>query len=245
MTKALLTCGILAGPLYIAVYLAQAFTRAGFDITRHPASVLSNGDLGWIQVANFVVTATLTIVAAIGMRRALRGGRGGTWAPILIGLFGLSMLLAAVFTADPIDGFPPGTLLGPPTTFSTTGLLHFLSGLIGFLCWIAASFVAALNGAGLGGHVAVITDGELSGLNHGLVVGQVMPEAADGGPLAGLQDGDTISIDLDARRVDAQPVRDGAPVRAAGDAPERGWLGQYAALVGPIQGGAVLRRPAR
>jgi dihydroxy-acid dehydratase len=107
----------------------------------------------------------------------------------------------------------------------------------------AASFVAALNGAGLGGHVAVITDGELSGLNHGLVVGQVMPEAADGGPLAGLQNGDTVSIDLDARRVDVSPVRDGAPVRAAGPAPERGWLGQYAQLVGPIQGGAVLRRP--
>jgi dihydroxy-acid dehydratase len=107
----------------------------------------------------------------------------------------------------------------------------------------AASFVAALNGAGLGGHVAVVTDGELSGLNHGLVVGQVMPEAADGGPLAGLLDGDTVTIDLDARRLDANPARDGAPVRAAGNAPERGWLGQYSALVGPIQNGAVLRRP--
>jgi dihydroxy-acid dehydratase len=95
----------------------------------------------------------------------------------------------------------------------------------------------------LGGHVAVITDGELSGLNHGLVVGQVMPEAADGGPLAGLQDDDTISIDLDARRIDVAPARDGSPVRTAGAAPERGWLGQYAQLVGPIQGGAVLRRP--
>lgn len=106
----------------------------------------------------------------------------------------------------------------------------------------AASFVAALNGAGLGGHVAVVTDGELSGLNHGLVVGQVMPEAADGGPLAGLTDGDTIAIDLDARRIDTSPVRDGDPVRAAGEHPEHGWLGQYAALVGPIQRGAVLRR---
>ncbi|WP_235624133.1 dihydroxy-acid dehydratase [Mycolicibacterium goodii] len=107
----------------------------------------------------------------------------------------------------------------------------------------AASFVAALNGAGLGGHVAVVTDGELSGLNHGLVVGQVMPEAADGGPLAGLEDGDTVSIDLDARRIDSHPVRDGEPVRATGEKPERGWLGQYAALVGPVQRGAVLRRP--
>ncbi|MEV0109238.1 dihydroxy-acid dehydratase [Nocardia sp. NPDC050799] len=109
----------------------------------------------------------------------------------------------------------------------------------------AASFVAALNGAGLGGQVAVVTDGELSGLNHGLVVGQVMPEAADGGPLAGVQDGDSISIDLDARLIDADPVRDGKPITAGDPGAERGWLGQYAALVGPIQRGAVLRRPAR
>jgi len=109
----------------------------------------------------------------------------------------------------------------------------------------AASFVAALNGAGLGGQVAVVTDGELSGLNYGLVVGQVMPEAADGGPLAGVTDGDRISIDLDARLIDADPVRDGTPTRAGDPDAERGWLGQYAALVGPMQGGAVLRRPAR
>lgn len=108
----------------------------------------------------------------------------------------------------------------------------------------AASFVAALNGAGLGGQVAVVTDGELSGLNHGLVVGQVMPEAADGGPLAGVGDGDQIRIDLDARSLDVDPVRDGAPVRASDSKDEVGWLGQYAALVGPVQTGAVLRRPA-
>ncbi len=92
--------------------------------------------------------------------------------------------------------------------------------------------------------MAVVTDGELSGLNHGLVVGQVMPEAADGGPLAGVKEGDQISIDLDARRLDIDPPRDGAPVRAEDSVDERGWLGQYAALVGPIQKGAVLRRPA-
>ncbi|MGK3209276.1 dihydroxy-acid dehydratase [Amycolatopsis sp. MEPSY49] len=107
----------------------------------------------------------------------------------------------------------------------------------------AASFVAALNGAGLGGKVAVVTDGELSGLNHGLVVGQVMPEAADGGPLAGVRSGDTITIDLDARSIDTVPLRQGAPVTAGRPGEERGWLGQYAALVGPVQQGAVLRRP--
>jgi hypothetical protein len=150
MTKALLTCGVLAGPLYMAVYLGQAFTRPGFDITRHTASVLSNGDLGWIQVANFLVCGVLSIAAAIGMRRALRTGRGGTWGPILIGLLGVGTLLAALFTADPVDGFPPGTPLGPPTTITTTGLLHFVTALAAFAGWIAASFVFARRFAALG-----------------------------------------------------------------------------------------------
>ena len=143
MTRTLLACGVLAGPLYMAVYLVQALTRPGFDITRHPASVLSNGDLGWIQVANFLVCGGLVMAAAIGMRRALRTGKGRTWGPILIGLVGVGMILAAIFTADPVDGFPPGTPLGPPTTITTIGLLHFVTALVGFSAWIAATFVFA------------------------------------------------------------------------------------------------------
>jgi Protein of unknown function (DUF998) len=143
MTRTLLACGVLAGPLYMVVYLGQALARPGFDITRHPASVLSNGDLGWIQVANFLVSGGLVIAAAVGMRRALRTGRGRTWGPILIGLVGVGMILAAIFTADPVDGFPPGTPLGPPTTITRIGLLHFVSSLVGFSAWIAATFVFA------------------------------------------------------------------------------------------------------
>jgi hypothetical protein len=49
-TKSLLGYGVIAGPLYVAVSLAQALTRQGFDPTRHAWSLLSNGGLGWIQV---------------------------------------------------------------------------------------------------------------------------------------------------------------------------------------------------
>jgi hypothetical protein len=84
------------------------------------------------------------------MRRALRTGRGRTWGPILIGLVGVGMILAAIFTADPVDGFPPGTPLGPPTTITTIGLLHFVTSLVGFSAWIAATFVFARRFAGLG-----------------------------------------------------------------------------------------------
>jgi hypothetical protein len=149
MTRALLACGVLAGPLFMTVYLGQAFIRPGFDIARHPASVLSNGDLGYIQVANFVICGALVILTAIGMRRALRSGRGSTWAPIMIGVVGVTMILAAIFTTDPVDGFPPGTPLGLPTTISTMGLLHFVTSLVGFSMWIAASFVFARRFAGL------------------------------------------------------------------------------------------------
>ena len=50
----LLTSGMIAGPLFIIVSLILAFTREGFDLVRHPASLLALGHLGWIQIANFV-----------------------------------------------------------------------------------------------------------------------------------------------------------------------------------------------
>ena len=60
-SRTMLWSGILAGPLYLLVGYAQAFTRKGFDLRHHPLSVLSNGDLGWIQVLNFLVSGALVI----------------------------------------------------------------------------------------------------------------------------------------------------------------------------------------
>jgi dihydroxy-acid dehydratase len=62
---------------------------------------------------------------------------------------------------------------------------------------------AALAGQGLAGKVALITDGRFSGASHGFVIGHVSPEAANGGPIALLKDGDVIRIDAEARRIDA------------------------------------------
>jgi dihydroxy-acid dehydratase len=61
---------------------------------------------------------------------------------------------------------------------------------------------AALTGAGLGEHVALLTDGRFSGATHGFMAGHVAPEAARGGPIAAVADGDEITIDVDARRID-------------------------------------------
>jgi hypothetical protein len=74
-TVRLLTAGIVAGPLFLVLWALQAFTRDGFDPGRHPISLLSLGDLGWIQIANFVVTGALFVACAVGLRRVLRRGR--------------------------------------------------------------------------------------------------------------------------------------------------------------------------
>jgi Protein of unknown function (DUF998) len=138
-TRVLLTAGILAGPMYVGVGLIEAFTRAGYDLTRHSLSLLANGDLGWIHMLMLVTTGFLTIAGAVGLGRAL----GRSRAPLLIGNYGAALVAAGLLVADPALGFPPGTPDGPPVVYSWHGIGHFVAGAIGFLCLIAACFVMA------------------------------------------------------------------------------------------------------
>lgn len=149
LTRALLSGGIVAGPLYLIVGLVEAFTRPGFDITRHDLSLLSNGTWGWIHITTLIVSGLLVIAGAVGIRRALRAGRGSTWGPLLLGIYGLGLIGAGIFVADPAFGFPPGTP-ADAHTISVNGLLHFVCGGIGFLGLITACFVFARRFAGLG-----------------------------------------------------------------------------------------------
>jgi hypothetical protein len=64
-TRRLLAGGVIAGPLFVVVAFIQAFTRPGFDLARHPLSLLSLGDLGWIQIANFVATGVVALVLSV------------------------------------------------------------------------------------------------------------------------------------------------------------------------------------
>jgi hypothetical membrane protein len=108
-TRALLACGIVAGPLYVIVAFIQAMTRDGFDLRHHPISLLSLGQPGWIQIANFIIAGLLFVASAVGMRRVLHPGRAGTWGPLLVGVLGVGLIWGGVFVADPADGFPPPT----------------------------------------------------------------------------------------------------------------------------------------
>lgn len=102
---------------------------------------------------------------------------------------------------------------------------------------MASQTVFALAGAGLSEQVAVVTDGQLSGLvNKGIVVGEVRPEAALPGPLGLVRDGDRIAIDLTARRVDllvdADELAGRAPVGRTVHPGPNGWLNVYAHIAG-------------
>ena len=103
---------------------------------------------------------------------------------------------------------------------------------------------AALAGAGLQDDVALLTDGRFSGATRGLMVGHVSPEAAAGGPLAAVRDGDAITIDLEARRIDVDASDADLAERMRGwsaPAPRytTGALAKYARLVSSASLGAV------
>jgi dihydroxy-acid dehydratase len=110
------------------------------------------------------------------------------------------------------------------------------------------ALTSALKGMPLGAHVALITDGRFSGGTRGLCIGHVAPEAAEGGPIGLLCDGDIIDIDIKARRLHVELSEAVLCARRAQLQPKpprftQGWLARYAALVTNASQGAVLRPP--
>jgi dihydroxy-acid dehydratase len=110
------------------------------------------------------------------------------------------------------------------------------------------SVTSSVVGAGLGESVALVTDGRFSGATRGLMVGHVAPEAARGGPLAAVHDGDVIAIDVEAGTLDVELSAEEIAERMAAWAPppppfDFGVFARYRALVGSASEGAVLRPP--
>ena len=103
---------------------------------------------------------------------------------------------------------------------------------------------AAIVGAGLGESVALLTDGRFSGATHGLMIGHVAPEAARGGPIAALRDGDVVSIDVGDRRLAVELSDEEIATRLSEWSPppprySRGVMAKYARLVSSASDGAV------
>lgn len=132
----LIIAGIIAGPLFIILALLQAFGREGFDIIRHPLSLLSLGDLGWIQISNFVIVGLLYIACASGLRMSELEGIGKTWIPHLFIVMGIGLIMGGIFVADPALGFPEGAPIGIPIEMSWHAAVHGIAPILAFLAQI-------------------------------------------------------------------------------------------------------------
>ena len=141
ITRALLTCGIAAGVLFLVVSFGQVVTRSGFDLTLHPLSALALGDLGWLQIINFVLTGLLAWAFAAGLRRSLHPGRAGTWGPRLVAAYGTGLICAGILVTDPAYGFPAGAPVGLPEQLSGHAVLHGVSAMVAFMSLVVACFV--------------------------------------------------------------------------------------------------------
>jgi len=132
--RALLLCGVVGPPLFIATFLVEEATRPGYSWWRNFVSSLATGEGGWVQIANFLVWGTLAVAFAIGVVRI------GWVAPgILLILYGAGLLVAGVFVTDPSLGYPPGA----PPEHTTHGMIHGLAGLGVFTLNAVAAFVVA------------------------------------------------------------------------------------------------------
>jgi hypothetical protein len=141
-TDVLLGAGVLAGPLFVAVFMIEGATQFRYDPIRMPVSLLSTGEGGWIQVANFIVDGLLLLAFAVGLHRALgRRGTPATLAPLLLAIIALCVVGAGLFSTDPGAGYPWG--VPPPDEPSTHSVVHDAVSLVVFAVLPLASFVLA------------------------------------------------------------------------------------------------------
>jgi hypothetical membrane protein len=141
-TRWLLRCGLAAGPVFVTAFLLEGAVRDGYRPLRHPVSSLALGPRGWIQAANFAVTGTLFLAGAAGLSRAGDAATTSRGATALIGAAGAGLISAAVFTTDPVGGYPPGTPDALPSP-SRAGTAHNLAAIPVFFGLPAAALATS------------------------------------------------------------------------------------------------------
>jgi hypothetical protein len=122
-SRALVAGGVVAAPLFVVLWAVQAVTRDGFRPTYHPMSLLSLGDWGWVQVANFIIVGLLFVGGGIGLGRRLGPVPLARWIRTLIVLLGVGLVVSGLFATDAGAGFPAGAPEGAPV-MSWHGAVH-------------------------------------------------------------------------------------------------------------------------
>jgi len=135
--RRLIIPGVIVPIFLNVVTTVDALTRPGFNPFRHWISHQSLGERGWIGTWNLLISGLLICVFAIGIKKTIRSGKGSVWGPILIGTYGLGLLLAAMFPIDPGLDWPPGV----PASRTASGSVHDLAGALVFGSLTAVCFV--------------------------------------------------------------------------------------------------------
>jgi hypothetical protein len=149
-----LLAGAIAGPLYITVGALEALLRDGFDIRIHSLSLLANGTGGWIHSTMMVASGVLAVIGALGVSSVQQRTGRRSYAMITgLVIYGLGIATAGLLRADPAEGFPIGTLPGPPVAVTGSGVGHLVAGGIGFLGLIVACLACAHRSARAGDRV--------------------------------------------------------------------------------------------
>jgi Protein of unknown function (DUF998) len=140
-TRILLIAGAVAGPLFALLATGQVLLRDGFDLRRHPLSLLATGGPGFVQIGNFIVAGLGALCLAVAVRRTIADGVGRRWLARLIAVFGLGLIASGVFVMDPENGFPIGTPQGPAPAMSWHGIAHIAAATVAFTGLAAACIV--------------------------------------------------------------------------------------------------------
>jgi Protein of unknown function (DUF998) len=140
-TRLLVACGAIGPLLFIVVFLIEGATRPGYSVWHNFVSDLSLSNQGWMQIANFLICGVFMLCFALGLRQVLRSGKGAVWGPLLLGIFGLSLIIAGLFVTDPSLGYyPPGT---SSSIHTLHGTVHGANAPLAFGSLTIAIFVLA------------------------------------------------------------------------------------------------------
>ena len=123
-TAALLLYGAAAVVLFVVVMTIEGARRPGYDATYHTGSELELGPGGWIQRANFLLVGSGFAAVAVGVQRTLQTTAGA----VLLGVAALGLVMAAIFTPDPVRGYPPGASSRTARPETVHAQLHEVSG---------------------------------------------------------------------------------------------------------------------
>lgn len=144
--RLLLAAGVVGPALFVIALLVEGATRPGYTWWHQFGSELELSSQGWEMVANFLMCGLLCIAFAVGLRWALRPGKGAIVGPAALVIFGTALVVAGIFKTDPGLGYPPGAPALPTPT--SHGVVHALAGLFAFVSLGIACFALARRFAG-------------------------------------------------------------------------------------------------